>query len=129
MKTFLSLAFTLLLMGCASPPSPVSYGIVSAPVAHSRQSDAVELRGRLTSKRADLSKAQTQKEIDELKAEIAALELRLSELEKAMEASNTQTTAPTYGGSRGSGSGTVHTGPRGGRYTITPSGNKSYKKR
>lgn len=37
-----------------------------------------------------------------------------------------------YGGYGGAGSyggyssGTVHTGPRGGRYTITPSGNKNY---
>jgi hypothetical protein len=33
---------------------------------------------------------------------------------------------PTESGTRSIGSGTVYTGPRGGRYTITPSGNKRY---
>ena len=30
------------------------------------------------------------------------------------------------GGGSSAGDGTCHTGPRGGRYTITPSGNKKY---
>lgn len=32
----------------------------------------------------------------------------------------------TYSGSSSGGSGMVHTGPRGGRYTVGPSGNKNY---
>lgn len=32
----------------------------------------------------------------------------------------------SYGGSSSSGSGIVHTGPRGGHYTVGPSGNKNY---
>jgi hypothetical protein len=73
-----------------------------------------------------LAAAKLQEEIDRLADEVEALEKRLEEVEKRIAEAEGRMYEPT---SSVGGSGTVYTGPRGGRYTISPSGKKVYQRR
>lgn len=131
MKTIILLISLITISaGCATPPTqPAGY----TPATTNYQGNTASYKNSLeTLKRrkqeAELRKelAKTQEELEEAKRDIEELRKELEKIEaeiKAEEAKKTNTYTPS------SGSGTVYTGPRGGQYTISPSGKKVYKKR
>lgn len=88
-----------------------------------KEGDLNTARARLAGKRQALQDASDSAEIARLEDEIADLEQRIAELERQLA----QPTATTTSG--GYSPGPVYTGPRGGKYTISPSGKKQYIKR
>lgn len=123
-----ALALLLVFAGCAAPP-PTAFPLPSsgnATYIAAQKSDATKLRENISQARARRSDVKLQSEIDALEEEIRALEERLAEVEKRIAAAEGTQYVPA---AASSGSGTVYTGPRGGRYTISPSGNKVYQKR
>ena len=120
MRTLFLFFFVVIgLSGCA--PIPIS---TSSTQRISLESDAQALRSNIVKQRATLKLATLQSEIDALEAEITALEARLVEVNRKITTTELRPDTPSQ-----AGGGTVHTGPRGGRYTISPSGKKVYKKR
>lgn len=121
---FLIAAILLALAGCAAPP-PVPYGQAGNQLIYSQRDDLQKVRKEIDARKKKLETAKLKEEIEQLNKEIAdlnnqmaALEKRIADAEKAQ--ANTAYTAPSSG---------VQVGPRGGVYTISPSGNKVYKKR
>ena len=117
------------LVGCST--APVSYTTSSRDLQNSSiytvRSDATNARTKLAERRKMLAAASAADDIELLKREIVELETRLASLEKSIAEQESAISRPsTY---TPTGSGTVYTGSRGGRYTITPSGNKSYTRR
>ncbi|MDD2711330.1 MAG: hypothetical protein PHU77_00280 [Simplicispira sp.] len=127
MKWAATLIAIAALIGCAAPaPYTAPTSDLQKSVYISR-ADATNVRNLLIERRRTLATASTSADIDSFKKEVAELEARLAALEKSIaeqELAISRSTTYTPGGT-----GTVHTGPRGGRYTITPSGNKSYIRR
>lgn len=113
----------LLVAGCAAPPA-TPYTYQPAPVRSDvavKKSEAASIRQSVGRKRAEQQEAKLQDEIERLEAEIDALEDRAEALEKEVAAAEGRSyVAPSR---------TVYTGPRGGRYTISPSGKKVYQRR
>lgn len=130
MKVAAAILVVLSLVGCATPDPYIrpSYETTSSQAEQRAllQTDAQALRSNLYKRRAELKVAKLQSEIDQLKDEIAALEIRLADVERKIAASESAVPSAATGYT---GSGAVHTGPRGGRYTIGPSGNKNYIRR
>lgn len=133
MKRILATSLLALLVGCAAPVSTVTSYSSDQPGQTARRSDASELRTKLNGLYEQRKLASLQAEMDRLDKEIAELKARLDALEAAIaEAETRQVTTPAVapsGSGYRAGSGPVYTGPRGGQYTITPSGNKSYIRR
>lgn len=119
----------LFLVGCAAsaPPANQAAGSTASYITTQR-SDAAKLRENISGAQTRRAAARLQTEIDALEEEIRALEARLADVEKRIANVEGRQYVPTQTYS-GSGTGTVHTGPRGGQYTISPSGNKVYQKR
>lgn len=128
MSRLLSALAIFLVVGCATPP-PAAYPAAAsnnAAYIAIQRSDAAKLRENISNAQTRRSLARLQAEIDALEEEIEALEERLADVEKRIATAEGRQYVPA---APPSGSGAVHTGPRGGRYTISPSGNKVYKKR
>lgn len=119
------LAVSVLGAGCATPYSPSSY-LPQSTARYSLQTDAQALRYNLSQRRKELAQTAQQAEAQQLREEIEALELRLLEVERQL-ANDVSNVAPS--GTGYTGSGPIYTGPRGGRYTIGPSGRKNYIRR
>lgn len=125
MRLFIIGAALATLVACAPahPPAYTPYSpapaALSAPPAGLTQS-----RSALLEKKQRLEVARQQEEIDQLNKEIQELEARIAELERQAEPSKSAETRTPTGAN-----GAVRTGPRGGRYTISPSGKKQYIRR
>ena len=127
MRIAFILAALFVFTGCTPVPhQPSGYGVIQStqtlPITIDKN------RASLREKRQQLSQAHQQDEIDRLKKEIEDLEARIAELEQQDRELKTTPNAVNPYGMPGTG-GAVHTGPRGGRYTISPSGKKQYLRR
>jgi TolA-binding protein len=124
MRVLFVAAVVLSLAGCAAP-----YGIQPRPSesyvsSSTYKASLANARSERDARRRQLSESKLQDEIDRLNKEIRELELRISELEWQVEdAERKERAAATSSSPSSSG---CFTGPRGGRYTITPSGKKNY---
>jgi hypothetical protein len=141
MRTFAILAALLAMTACATirPPqtqysqpsaattrTPAASSQAYAPAASPELSTS---HARLTQLKLDREKKQATAsiaELAELNNEIAALELRVAELESGISSSATPRPGTDSATATTSGGQVVHTGPRGGEYVITKSGNKRY---
>lgn len=124
-----------LLAGCAAPPPPQPVYLPESAYVQSGERtrtsadlDMTQRQMKLLQDRLGVTWSPTEgatirAEIERLKARVDELELALAGM-PAVERSNATTQpASSYGASP------VYTGPRGGRYTISPSGNKQYIRR
>lgn len=151
-KAYLLSAIAACIAGCAVPPTPApppvaAYAVetkeqllaasvvqsaalipahVEEAAAKSAKGGADAARGELTRLRKARAAAAAKDDIARLEAEIALLERRLAELEQRIVEEERTAARPDPSGAAYSGSGAVYTGPRGGKYTISPSGNKQY---
>ena len=136
MKQLALVIAAALLTACAAPPPAAPW---DGPASASFKELATGVRAKISYLREQREHATLQEEIARLEREIEELEARLIALEqedaaaeqaRAAIAASVPTGAGVGQSSRGSlGTGPVYTGPRGGRYTITPSGKKSYIRR
>lgn len=129
-KMTLSALALAILAGCAAGPrqqpatfAPSAGASATASSGWATETDTQRVRAALANRRDRLKLQLLQEELDALRKEIAELEARLEVLEKR-DSEQTATPSPTY-----TPSGATHVGPRGGVYTISPSGKKVYKKR
>ncbi len=137
MKTIpvLLIAFASLAGGCAAPVSRTSYytpepAAAAGPSVTVLRADLDVSRKQLQGLQDRLGRTYSPTEGEILRAEIDALKKRIEELEAQLAQEPSQI-SPSYQATPGRNYGTspVYTGPRGGRYTITPSGKKSYIRR
>ena len=138
-RLILSLAAVLVLAGCANrqpPPRAIAPTVSSAPARDWRITESDLKMSRMQRKMLQdrLGVTRSPDEGASIREELARLDARIDELEGELAGrpavDSTATTPPSVGtGSGYYGSSPVYTGPRGGRYTITPSGKKSYIKR
>lgn len=133
MKIGMLLALAM-LSGCVAPQyqtytpdQTASYqgSIESVNVASSKV-EGVKRKQREAALKRDLAK--TQEELEAAKKEIEELTEELRKAEEELKAAEDKKDI-NHKNSYSSGAGEVHTGPRGGQYTISPSGKKVYKKR
>lgn len=132
LKTAILLAIAA-LSGCAAPqhqpytPYPTAAyqrSIEDVNVATSKV-ERVKRKQREAALKKEL--AITQEELEAAKREIDELTEELRKAEEGLKAAEAKRDMNNNANS--SGSNQVHTGPRGGQYTISPSGKKVYKKR
>lgn len=127
MKLAATLIAIAALIGCAAPAPYTAPTHDLQNSVYTSRTDAANLRNSLAERRKTLAAASATEDIERLRKEVTELEVRLAALERSIteqELAISRSTIPTP-----SGAGTVYTGPRGGRYTITPSGKKSYIRR
>lgn len=129
MKAIAPAFLTLILVGCAAGPAGSPYAAPPTAAAYlaTQRGDALKLREHLAAARERRNVATLQEDLSKLEEEIQALEARLTEVEKRIAQGEGRSYEPPATSS--SGAGPVYTGPRGGRYTISPSGKKVYQKR
>lgn len=121
---FLIVATLLALAGCAAPP-PVTYGHAGNQAIYSQRDDLQKVRKEIDARKKKLETAKLKEEIEQLNKEIADLNKQMAALEKRIADAEKAQATPAYAAP----SSAVHVGPRGGIYTISPSGNKVYKKK
>lgn len=141
MKRHAWLLMIFTLAGCSAPgnypyQASAPYSPISANSAHAYagrdKQDATE-RKRMAEQRRDMAK--TKEELDwairELEEATEALKKAESDLRQAESqlAESTQSSNSGASAFAPTTSGTINTGPRGGRYVITPSGKKRYIKK
>lgn len=129
--------FALLsLAGCVQQPIQPSYQDYDSSTYTQAVQDLYVAKGRRTSAQRERDAIKKRLEVSKLNDEIEQLQHQLEKLEEdlrqleidiATAQQRVDNLKPTS--SLSSSSDTVHTGPRGGRYVITPSGKKRYLKR
>ena len=94
MKKIISTAMlsAFLLIGCATPSYPTP---PEQPISQKLQADAQALRLTIQKRKSDLKEAKPQAEIDQLNDEIAALEVRLAEVEQKISELKPTASNPT----------------------------------
>lgn len=123
MRVIFGVALVLSLIGCAAPAVP-QYGTTGnyAYAAKARTS-LEEAKAERDARKRQLSEAKLQHEIDRLAKELRELEAQVSILESQVADAERKHQAAVPASSSSLG---CHTGPRGGRYTISKSGKKNY---
>lgn len=129
----LVLAGSLLLAACAAPPMRDGYTnsaarASAAAVTEARRADKERNSRAIAEREERLARTTDQAEIERLRAEIAALAARVAAIEDEERTAGSSAPASSSASAPAS-SGATYVGPRGGVYTISPSGRKVYKKR
>jgi len=130
-KVLFSTFLTVALSGCAAPQMRyqrsveyVNNSTIKVEGVKRKHGEAA-LKKELAKTKEELMEANMV--IEELTEELRKAEEELRKAEEEMRVAKAEN--ETAKNSDASSSGAVHTGPRGGKYTISPSGKKVYKKR
>lgn len=134
--SILLIAFAALAGGCTTPVYTTSYAtpepaVATTPSMTVARSDLDVSRKQLKGLEDRLGRTSSPAEGEVLRGEIEALKKRIEELEEQIGQAPSQVSPAAYQvtPARSYGASPVYTGPRGGRYTIGPSGKKSYIRR